>query len=66
MKANKIYYHIIEENIHHSNEVGYQGYCETEEDANSTIKDLEDKFGEYSDFWIFTSNSIQEPPIITI
>ena len=63
MKANKIYYHIIEEV--ENGEVGYQGYCETEDKANDTIKDLSDKF-EYSYFWIYTSNTSNEPPIITI
>ncbi len=62
MNTNKTFYHIIEE---FGSDFGYQGYSETEEEAEQTIKDLSSKFKEPY-FWIFTSNSNNEPPIITV
>lgn len=61
----KIYYHIIEESKFDCYDIGYQGFCTNKEDADETIKSLEEMFSDISYFYIFTSDNDSEPVIIT-
>jgi hypothetical protein len=59
----KIYYHILEYGDYGN--IGYQGYYETEEDARKEINRLSGYFPDMY-YEIFTSDSMQEPPITTM
>lgn len=59
----KIYYHVMEEN--NTGDLGWQGAYETENEADESVKHLENTFEDLY-FWVFISNSNNEPPITTV
>ncbi len=62
-KKTKTYYHILEYGS--NGNVGWHGYKEKIEDAETECKRLKDFFPQY-DFVIWVDTSKNEPPIITI
>jgi hypothetical protein len=58
-----IYYHILEYGDYGN--IGYQGYYETEEEAKKEINRLSGYFPDMY-YEIFTSDSMQEPPVTTM
>lgn len=63
MRADKIYYHVIEEGYHY--DIASHGYYDTQKDADAEANRLSNFFQELT-FYVLATNSTNEPEICTI